>query len=315
MKTFLFNFIKIKYELFFKILIFLIIFINLSTFNNISNKNIIKNKTTNTFSQNNYYLFEFINNYRDKNLFFNITIFNYTYSFKYNILKVEYYIGFYDKNNNTIIPSDLTLYFNFHIFCHVLKLKNNNNIESLASIYNNKYYKCIEFLIINDTFKIGIIVNSSLLNNTYYVYLFNNDIINYNSLNINNLEFDPLIINKTNEFFHKKELNYNETSKKLAELYIRQPFFSSKEKAIKKVNDWEFLRVYNHYYCSCRGSKCLYNKVNELCKFYFYLTIIDSNKNIYKKTDYLFADFIYADYSSDDVYIINIAKIKQNVYQ
>ena len=325
MKTVLFNNYLIKYESLFKILIFLIIFINLSKFNNISRKNIInknkndiKNKTANIFSQKNYYLFEFINNYRDKNLFFNITIFNYTYSFKYNILKVEYYIGFYDKNNNAIIPSDLTLYFNFQIFCHVLKLNNNINIESLASIYNNKYYKCIEFLIINDTFKMGIIVNSKILHKSYYVYLFNNEIINYNSLNINNLEFDPLIINKTNEYFCKKVLNYNETpifciSKKLAKLYIRQPFFSSKEKAIKTTNNWEFLNVYNNYYCSCRGSKCLYKKVTELCKFNFYLTIIDSNKNVYKKTHYLFADFFYPHNSSDDTYPIFEEMMKSNL--
>ena len=320
MKTFLFKNNLIKYELYIKILIVLILFINLSIFNNISNKIIfnknkidIKNKTANPFSKKNYYLFEFINNYRDKNLFFNITIFNYTFSFKFNILKVEYYIGFYDKNNKIIFPSDLTLYFNFHIFCHVLKPNNSNNIESLAGIYNNKYYKCIEYLIINDIFKMGIIINSNFLHKSNYVYLFNNEMIDYNSLNINDSEFDPLIINKTNEYFSKKDLNYNKTSEKLAELYVRQPFFSSKEKAIKNTDNWEFLNVYNHYYCSCRSSKCLYNKVTELCKFNFYLTIIDSNKNVYKKTDYLFADFIFANYSSDDVYPIFEEMMKSNL--
>ena len=85
---------------------------------------------------------------------------------------------------------------------------------------------------------------------------------------------------------------------------MRRPIFSSKEKAIINANNWEFLNVYNHYFCSCQGSNCLYKKVNELCKFNFYLTIIDSNKNVYKKTDYLFADFISAKLSSDDVYPI-----------
>ena len=299
MKNFLFNNNLKKYELFIKIIIFLIFLINLN--NNSRKRNIVQKKVIdiNTFSLKKYHSFEFINNYRNKFLFFNITFFNYIFSFKYNILKVEYYIGFYDKNNYTIIPSDLTLYYNLHIFCHVIKLNNSYNIESLASIYNNEYYKCIEFLTINDTFKLGIIINNKVFNQS--IFFFDDKIINYNSININNLEFDPLLINK---YFNQKNINFNKTNKKLTELFIQQPIFSSKEIAIKNDSNWEFLNIYNHYYCSCRGSKCLYNKVTKLCKFYFYLTIIDSNKNVYKKTDYLLGDFILAGYSSDDVYPI-----------
>jgi len=46
----------------------------------------------------------------------------------------------------------------------------------------------------------------------------------------------------------------------------------------------------------------LNNNITDSCKYYFYLNIIDNNKNIYNKTDYLFLDFIFADLSSDDVF-------------
>ena len=147
---------------------------------------------------------------------------------------------------------------------------------------------------------------------SYYAYLFDDKIINYNNININNLEFVPFLINKTNDNFIKNNINYNEASK-LTGLYILEPIFSSKEKAITKSNDWVFLNIYNYYYCSCKGQRCLYNNVTKLCKFNFYLNIIDNNKNIYAKTDYLLADFIYASYSSDDVYPVFEEMIKSNL--
>ena len=40
----------------------------------------------------------------------------------------------------------------------------------------------------------------------------------------------------------------------------------------------------------------------QICKYYFYLNIIDLNKNQYVKTDFLFIDFIFSEFSSDDAY-------------
>ena len=319
MKTFLFNKKLKQYKIIIKILIFLIFLIDLYAFKNCRNKSIvnksknyIKNKNIKAFSPKKYYIFEFINNYRDKNLFFNIINFNYTYSFKYNILKVFYYIGFYDKNNCIINPSDLTLYYDLQIFCHVIKQDNSINIESLAGIYNNKYYKCIEFLNINEIFYIGIILNNKVFNKSYYVYFYDNNFINYNSLNFNDKEFDPLIINKNNEDFIKKNINYNGTCG-LTGLYYQRPIFLSKEKAIIKANYWVFLNIYNHYYCCCRGLRCLFNNVDQLCKFYFYLNVLDNNKKIYKKTNYLLADFLDPNYSSDDVFPVFEEMIKSKL--
>ena len=41
---------------------------------------------------------------------------------------------------------------------------------------------------------------------------------------------------------------------------------------------------------------------NKICKYFFYLNIIDHNRNVYKKSDYLFIDFIFNEYSCDDAY-------------
>ena len=306
-----------------KILFLVIFFITLCIFK-INSYNIIINRYKRNINKlnfdnlyiNKYYLFNIFSNYEDKNQFFNITYFNFSYSFKYNIVKIEYNIGFYDKNNNIIIPSDLTLYNNLHIFCHVTKVNiNNSNIESLANIYKNKYYNCIEFLNINETLKLGIIFNIQDSDEFFTIYLFNDKIINYNNLNNNDEEFDPLIKNKKNKSLIHKNLNINENSKNsnLTKLFIQQPNFTSKEKAIINENDWEFINIYNHYFCSCKGFKCIYEKILNQCKFSFYLTIIDNNKNVYNKTDYLLADFIYANYSSDDTYPIFEEMMKLNL--
>ena len=42
--------------------------------------------------------------------------------------------------------------------------------------------------------------------------------------------------------------------------------------------------------------------IYEYCKYFFYVYIIDNNKKIYDKTDYLFIDFIFAELSSDDTF-------------
>ena len=77
-----------------------------------------------------------------------------------------------------------------------------------------------------------------------------------------------------------------------------------------KDNDWYFENVYNNYFCFCKGL-CLYEKLTQECKYLFYLYIIDKNKNLYNKTDYLFADFYF--FSSDDTYPIFEKMIKQNI--
>ena len=53
--------------------------------------------------------------------------------------------------------------------------------------------------------------------------------------------------------------------------------------------------------------------MNQKCKYRFYLTLIDNNRNVYKKTDYLLADCLELKISEDYSYPIFIEMIKQNL--
>ena len=108
---------------------------------------------------------------------------------------------------------------------------------------------------------------------------------------------------------HNTKLN---NSLKLKESYIQKPIYSTKSN-IDKKNEWIFSNIYNEYFCFCKGKKCLFYEVPQKCKYYFYLNIIDNNKHLYNKTDYLFGDFISNKFSSDDVYPIFSEMKSQNI--
>ena len=93
-------------------------------------------------------------------------------------------------------------------------------------------------------------------------------------------------------------------------LYIKRPILSYSP---LKENNWEFMNIYNNYFCFCKGSFCYYSNISQKCKFLFYLTIIEKNKYLYEKTDFLLADFLLASKSSDDTYPIFEEMIKLNI--
>ena len=105
---------------------------------------------------------------------------------------------------------------------------------------------------------------------------------------------------------HKKKRN----SLKLKQSYMKYPLFCSKNNIT--INNWTFTNIYDKYFCLCNGKNCSYDNITQNCKYFFYLNIIDINKNIYNKTDYLLCDFIQASRSSDDVYPIFQEMIKLN---
>ena len=72
------------------------------------------------------------------------------------------------------------------------------------------------------------------------------------------------------------------------------------------------MNIYNHYFCLCKGSKCN-NNTPQNCKYFFYLNIIDNNRKLYNKTDYIFIDFIFEEYSSDDTYPIFQKMVQLNM--
>ena len=149
--------------------------------NNISNINLIIIKILIAYLSLHYIYFAFENSIKnnnffntfylknltldnEKNLTLKISYLDYSYSLKYNITEVKYYINFYDEYNNPIAPTSLSLY-NFHVICHMKTIINNINFESIANIYENKYFFCIEYFNIGEKVTFGIKIYNT--NSTY----------------------------------------------------------------------------------------------------------------------------------------------------
>ena len=299
----IFNIKKLESLLLIKILLFYLLVVFLKN-NSIYNYNLIKNRIVN----NHYNLIPsnkfYINNYLKNYLFFNVTYLKYSFSLKYNIAKIEYNITFYDENENIIYPSDLLLYSDFRIICNININNTNSNIYSLADIYNT-CFSCVEFFNLNEDIKIGINIYNINENINYLKsYLILDNICNYNDFVYENHSlFDPLIINdEYNSLLYKINDKLINDSYKLKKSYIKYPYCTLKRIVVKNNSKWYFSNLYNHHFCFCKGLECLSLNITEKCKFKFYLNIIDNNRNIYPKTEYLFMDFIYTDLSSDDVY-------------
>ena len=264
----------------------------------------LRNNNLLLMSFNKYFLYENSN----INLYFNITNFNYIFSLKYGILKAEYNIGFYDiNNNNLIIPTNLILYNDIRIFCHIKK--NNLEIFSIANIYRNKYFKCMEFFNLNDEIKLGLKIayNNNEKMEFYTCFFLTEKLLYFNYLEfLKNYPFSTIYINKKYSEMIKKFDNkiINETLK-LKKSFWKYPYCTLKIYTVISENRWVFTNIYNYHFCFCKGEKC-FNIINYNhyinCKFSFYLYIIDNNRDVYKKTNYLFMDFIYANLSSDDTY-------------
>ena len=107
------------------------------------------------------------------------------------------------------------------------------------------------------------------------------------------------------------DLKKNETLR-LKKSYIRYPLCILKRNAILTENIWRFVNIYNEYFCLCKGFNCLKAKNYQSNKYLFYLNVIDNNRNAFKKSDYLFIDFIFAELSSDDAYPVFREMEKRN---
>ena len=101
-------------------------------------------------------LFNYSNAFNVTNIVFELSNFSYIFSFRFNIIQVEYYILFSYQNGSFISPSDLSLYYDLHLICHINIVDSNLTIDSLASIYLNKFFHCIEFININEKISFGI---------------------------------------------------------------------------------------------------------------------------------------------------------------
>ena len=235
-----------------------------------------------------------------------------------NIIKVQYTISFYNINDSIIIPSDLTLYNNLNVFCFIYDKINNINVISLSNILENKQYECIEFIKFKEELYFGILINDTQQNLHIKINLFSNFkiIFDYYKFKIKN-DFNCKLSNQ--EYMNIIDKYHNRDNNKLLNnslnlkfSYIKKPNCLTSFQANKNNNEWSFNNIYNNYFCICRGIDCIYKNIPKACKYYFYLNIIDNNKQLYNKTDYIFCDFIFSDYSSDDTYPVFQEMINQN---
>ena len=263
------------------------------------------------------------NEIANHNLYFNISDMNYFFSYKFHMVKLSFNIGFYDKNINIIIPSDLTLNYKLSILCQAKEKGNNISVRSIANIFQNKYYNCIEYYNINEKMDFGIIIYK---NNKYYeykeYYLFNNNLFDYNNIYLNDKLYDPFILINQHIFLEKKidtELNNTNLSKfpvQLKKSFLSIPNFSIKSHFARKEEKWYFKNIYNNYFCYCKFSTnttCLYKNILRNCKYKFYLNIIDINRYLYNKTEYLLADFSSPDTAPCEAFLLFKEMFKQNL--
>ncbi len=279
-----------------------------------NNNYISFNQMTNT--KNRYNISEL---YNLDTLYFNISQINYFFSLKFKIIKIQYKISFYDNYHNLIIPSHLTLYYNIHIVCYSNEINNNISIIYIANIYENKYFSCIDYINQNEIIKFGISIYKNYKFIEFYkINLFDNKLIDYNNhIYKKDDEFDPLIqIN----IFNIQNVNYvNNLNIKdsllLKKSYYLLPNFNIKNNLAYIEERWFLKNIYNNYFCFCKysvNSKCLYKNINQRNKYYLYLYLIDNNRHIYNKTNYLLADFSSENTATGEAYIVFKEMFKKN---
>jgi hypothetical protein len=140
--------------------------------------------------------------------------------------------------------------------------------------------------------------------------LLSGEILNYlNLFNKNDKEFDPLIVNK--KYLSENIQNYKNNNFRLEKSYTKMPKCILKRNLIVSEDQWRFENLFNEYFCFIKDLNPLKLKGSQTCKYFFYLNLIEKNKNIYSKTDYLFIDFIFKDLSSDDAYPVFKEMIKE----
>ena len=288
------------------IIICLILFASINYIFLFKNKtNIPINKQSNLKFSKNYFLYKYINNFKSKLVYFKIMNTNFTFSLQFNVVKIEYDIGFYENINKLIPPSEIKPKYNLKLICH-MNIKNIGlKINSIPNIYNDTYIRCIEFFKLDEKVDFGIkIYLSGPIIFFSTIYIFNEqDIFSKELIHKNESLFNPLIINE--EYDKEIEKIYDTKigeTLKLKKSYTKYPICSIKRNVAVFNDKWYNNNLYGHYFCFCKGEVCLLSKISQKCKYKFYLNVIDNNRDVYPKTHYIFVDFIFNDKSFDDTY-------------
>ena len=114
----------------------------------------------------------------NKTLYFEISLYESSYSLKSNIIEVIYNIIISDENNKRINPFDLVYYYDLNIFCNMKLLNDNILIESFPNYYYNLNLQCNENFKLSEEVQFGINIYQKNTNNIHqllyeYYYLGN----------------------------------------------------------------------------------------------------------------------------------------------
>jgi len=301
-----------------KYVICMIILINIFIINYIRNDDVNENFVELNKNSN---LFPVKNITNISKIYFNVNDLKYCYSKKFGLIEVKYFINVLDQNYNNIKPSNVFSLYGISFLCNIYISKNNKNIYSIANIYKDRFFYCVEFIKMEDKVNFGIKIykSDSMADEIEYFqqFFFTNEIFNLNqnpSLENDN-HFDLFflyenynqLVNKIQQIEDKS--SHLKESHNLKSSFLQPPLFSLKRDITLVDGRWSFNNIYETYFCFCIGESCIsitnFNSQNfQSCKYYFYLTIIDNNRNLYQKTDYLLSDFFEANIESSDVFPI-----------
>lgn len=321
-----FNFF-IKNAKLFLLIIFMMIIIYLISINNQCNYD-INNKVIEHL---NYCFSSYVENLTNiTDIYLTSINISFDYSKEYEIIEAKYYIKLIDKNNNIIKPSDLTLIYNLHLLCMVYIEENNENIYSIPNIYENKLYFCVEYINIAEKAKFGIKIFK--INDIdediqfFEQFFFDDKLIKFNIDLIipNNNKFN---MNYIYNIYNKLLFKINKSKKKitvfgekfnLKSSFLKPPLCLFKRDIAQNEGRWYFNNIYENYFCFCKGDSCtdlkiLSNYNTQSCKYFFYLTIIDNNRNLYRKSHYLLSDFFDENIEPSDAFPIFKEMIKHNL--
>ena len=140
----------------------------------------------------------------------------------------------------------------------------------------------------------------------------NNNIFDINLINNN---YNQLLCKMKSSI--KKNTSFHETFD-LKSSFSKPPLSYTKRDIARIEGRWYYNNLYGNYFCFCRGDSCLNiklfnNYIFQYCKYFFYLAIIDNNRNLYPKTHYLLSDFFDKNIDSVDAYPIFKEMINENL--
>ena len=296
-------------------LILVLIFLSIIISEDIIKKKIGINKEEVTFNNNSFNITFMHNN---ENITFIIHVYcnEVLYISKLNVNEITNNIQIYDEYDNLIHPFDLSFYYDLHLFCSMKLINEIKEYETLPNIYNNTIFQCIEHFSLSDNVELGINIyqkesNYNLIFSCFY-FSKSSKFLMFKIKNGNKFS----MLNMENEYKNlQKEIN--KTKLTLKPSYFIKPSNNTKIKKYNEDIQWSFRNIYNHYFCFCKGIYCnnkdSSNRIYQRCKYYFYLSIIDKNRKLYNKTEYLFGDFIFSQYNSDDTFPIFKQMLKLNL--